>query len=115
MKPGQFHKHRVCLGILFGVVFASVWPAGATVTTNIFSTQFEATEGYSTTTNLVGQNGWLGFGSGGNGLVPDSFTNQAHAHSTADYEDDVENEPITQSPNHPITQSPPPVLPAGEC
>ena len=76
MKPGQFHKHRVCLGILFGVVFASVWPAGATVTTNIFSTQFEATEGYSTTTNLVGQNGWLGFGSGGNGLVPDSFTNQ---------------------------------------
>ncbi len=62
---------------MLGLAFASAWPAGATATTNVFSTQFEATEGYSTTTNLVGQNGWLGFGSGGNGLVSDySFTNQ---------------------------------------
>jgi formylglycine-generating enzyme required for sulfatase activity len=58
----------MCLCILFGLGFASVRPAFA-ATTNIFSTQFEATEGYSTTINLVGQNGWLGFGSGGNGLV----------------------------------------------
>lgn len=71
MNPQKFHRRVACLGILFGVAFASVRPAGATVTTNIFSTQFEATEGYSTTTNLVGQNGWLGFGSGGNGLVTD--------------------------------------------
>jgi hypothetical protein len=71
MNPQKFHRRVACLGILFGVAFASVRPAGATVTTNIFSTQFEATEGYSTTTNLVGQNSWLGFGSGGNGLVTD--------------------------------------------
>ena len=76
MNPRQFHQHAVCLCILVGVAFASVWPAGATVTTNIFSTQFEATEGYSTTTNLVGQNGWLGFGSGGNGLVSDQIVGQ---------------------------------------
>src|SRR5436190_16122453 len=69
MNPGQFHKRWVCLCIMLGLAFANVWPAGATATTNIFSTQFEATEGYRTTTNLVGQNGWLGFGSGGNGLV----------------------------------------------
>ena len=76
MNSRQFHKHAVCLGILFGVAFASVGPAAATVTTNIFSTQFEVAEGYSTTTNLVGQNGWLGFGSGGNGLVPDYIVGQ---------------------------------------
>jgi hypothetical protein len=45
-------------------------------TTNIFSTQFEATEGYLTATNLVGQNGWLGVGSGGNGVVTNYFEGQ---------------------------------------
>src|ERR1043165_9327265 len=77
MKPRPFQKPAVCLCILVGVASASLWPAGATVTTNVFFTRFEAAEGYVTTTNLVGQNGWLGFGSGGNGLVSDySFTNQ---------------------------------------
>lgn len=71
MNPQRTYLHVVCLGILFGVAFASVRPAGATVTTNIFSTQFEAAEGYSTNLDLAGQNGWLSFGSGGNGLVTD--------------------------------------------
>lgn len=76
MNAQKIHPHAVCLGILVGMVLAGVGPAGAAVTTNIFTTRFEATEGYSTATNLVGQNGWLGFGSGGNGLVSDYFTNQ---------------------------------------
>jgi hypothetical protein len=77
MYPRKLHEHAVCLCLLVGAAFAGVSPAGAALTTNIFTTHFEATEGYSTTTNLVGQNGWLGFGSGGNGVVSDySFTNQ---------------------------------------
>ena len=75
MNPQQFHRHAVSLCILVGIALANAQAAGAAIT-NIFSTQFEATEGYSTNLDLVGQNGWLGFGSGGNGLEPDSFTNQ---------------------------------------
>jgi hypothetical protein len=56
-------------GILLAAAFVIVPLTGASITTNIFSTQFEAAKGYSTATNLVDQNGWLGFGSGGNGVV----------------------------------------------
>lgn len=75
MKLPQFHQHAVCLCILFGLGFAGVRPTGA-ATTNIFSTQFEAAEGYSTTIDLVGQNGWLGFGSGGNGVETNYIVGQ---------------------------------------
>jgi hypothetical protein len=36
---------------------------------NIFFTQFEPGQGYSTNLDLIGQGGWLGEGSGGNGIV----------------------------------------------
>lgn len=75
MKLPQFHQRAVCLCILFGLGFAGVRPTGA-ATTNIFSTQFEAAEGYSTTIDLVGQNGWLGFGSGGNGVETNYIVGQ---------------------------------------
>lgn len=39
----------------------------------LFYTGFEATEGYDASKNLRGQRGWLGEGSGGNGLVRDFF------------------------------------------
>jgi len=39
----------------------------------IYQTGFEANEGYNTNLDLVGQNGWVGAGSGGNGLVTDFF------------------------------------------
>lgn len=80
MNPEKLHRHVACLCILFGVAFANVRPAGG-ITTNIFSTQFEATEGYGSTTNLVDQNGWLGFGSGGNGLFSGYFAGEGqHAY-----------------------------------
>lgn len=44
--------------------------------TNIFSTQFEPGEGYTTASNLVGQAGWLGDGSGGNGILNNSIVSQ---------------------------------------
>jgi hypothetical protein len=44
--------------------------------TNIFFTQFETTEGYNTTNDLVGQNSWVGDGSGGNGILTNFFTGE---------------------------------------
>lgn len=38
-------------------------------TTNVYFTAFEATNGYSTNLTLVGQAGWIGDGSGDNGVV----------------------------------------------
>ena len=45
----------------------------ASIFTNVYSTGFEAGEGYNTSLDLIGQNGWIGFGSGGNGLVTNFF------------------------------------------
>lgn len=39
----------------------------------IYSTGFEAEEGYDAKISLVGQNNWIGFGSGGNGIVTNFF------------------------------------------
>jgi len=75
MSLQRFPKHAVCLCVLAAIALAVARQAGAALT-NIFSTQFEATEGYNTNLDLIGQNGWLGFGSGGNGLEPNAFTNQ---------------------------------------
>ncbi len=41
--------------------------------TGIYSTGFEMSEGYSLALTLAGQNGWVSFGTGGNGLVYDYF------------------------------------------
>jgi hypothetical protein len=42
----------------------------------IYSTGFQASEGYNTNLDLVGQNGWRKLGSGGNGLLTDVFPGQ---------------------------------------
>jgi hypothetical protein len=39
----------------------------------IYSTNFELSEGYDPRYTLVGQKGWLGFGSGGNGILTNFF------------------------------------------
>jgi hypothetical protein len=39
----------------------------------VYQTAFERTQGYNTNLDLVGQNGWLGAGSGGNGVLPGFF------------------------------------------
>jgi len=44
--------------------------------TNVFFTQFETGEGYSTALDLVGQNSWVGDGSGGNGILANFFAGQ---------------------------------------
>ncbi len=39
----------------------------------LYRTGFEASEGYDNRLTLVGQNGWIGYGTGGNGLVTNAF------------------------------------------
>ena len=46
------------------------WAAGPV----IYHTGFEVSEGYSTNADLAGQNGWVAYGSGGNGIVDRFFS-----------------------------------------
>ena len=46
------------------------------VTTNVYSTQFEAAQGYNINLDLIGQAGWLGSGTGGNGLLTNAIPGQ---------------------------------------
>jgi hypothetical protein len=69
MKPLHFQKPlrlipgslMICLGFL---LFANIGRAVV-----IYQTGFEPSEGYDTNADLVGQKGWVGAGSGGNGLL----------------------------------------------
>ncbi len=54
------------------VTFTSAFAAP----TNVFFTQFEPVQGYSTNLDLIGQAGWLGDGSGGNGIVNNFIAGQ---------------------------------------
>jgi len=54
---------------LFSLLCAGWLSHSLAAPTNLFSTQFEGSEGYNLNLNLAGQNGWNSFGSGGNGLT----------------------------------------------
>ena len=70
-------RFRRCLTLLCLIAInLAVEQAGLAAPTNIFFTQFETTEGYSTALDLVGQNSWVGDGSGGNGILTNFFTGQ---------------------------------------
>lgn len=58
------------LPVWLGLVFAPGSSRGAAL---LYQTGFDANEGYDTNLDLVGQNGWLGQGSGGNGIVSGWF------------------------------------------
>ncbi len=51
--------------LLLGLLINPLLAATAT----LYATRFEASEGFSTNAFLVGQNGWVSSGSGGNGIV----------------------------------------------
>jgi hypothetical protein len=53
--------------------------AGAAAPTTLYSTSFEASEGYQPGEKLVGQNNWAGAGSGGDGIVTNFFTGQVQS------------------------------------
>jgi hypothetical protein len=71
MLPPRFPSILVVIGLL-----AYSRAQGAT---NVFSTGFELSEGYSTAYELAGQNNWTKdrSGSGGNGVLPNAFGSRA--------------------------------------
>jgi hypothetical protein len=64
--------------VVAGLLAAQMTPLFA-ATTNVYSTQFEAAQGYNVNSNLVGQAGWLGDGSGGNGLISNAIPGQGQS------------------------------------
>lgn len=69
-------RHLLSVRALFFVVLLWVVPNVTTAQTNIFFTQFETTKGYDPELPLVGQNGWIGEGSGGCGFVTEYIEGQ---------------------------------------
>jgi hypothetical protein len=75
MNAQIWNRRKHCLP-LFALLFlaSSSLPArSASIFTDVYSTGFEASEGYNLSLDLIGQSGWTGFGSGGNGLVTNFF------------------------------------------
>jgi len=69
------------IGVLVVTVILLLGVNPARAATNVFSTQFETAEGYNNTLDLIGQRGWIGEGTGGNGLTEGFITNQSqHAY-----------------------------------
>ncbi len=74
LRPGDTSLLRAAprSAALTLAICLTVWTSLGTIT-NVYVTGFEASEGYSTNYTLAGQAGWLGEGSGGNGLVNNFF------------------------------------------
>jgi hypothetical protein len=75
------HAHSKSVRTVYHLaLLCLLWAAGLAnslgTPTNIFSTQFESSQGYNPNLNLAGQNGWTKFGSGGNGLTNGFFSGQ---------------------------------------
>ena len=65
-------KQRLLLPLVATFFILALTPR-CVAATAIYSTGFEASEGYNINLDLVGQNGWMSAGSGGNGLLTDVF------------------------------------------
>ena len=61
--------------VVVALLFTQFTPAFA-ATTNVYSTQFENTQGYTGALELIGQAGWTGEGTGGNGIVTNYIAGQ---------------------------------------
>jgi len=62
----------LALGV--GILVALTGPRSPAATpTVVFATGFERSEGYTNDFDLAGQNGWIAFGTGGNGIVTNFF------------------------------------------
>jgi len=75
MFPGMSLRPRNLLAAchaLLGLTLA-IAPAACALSTNLFFTKFETSEGYNSALDLAGQNGWQKSGSGGNGVLPGFF------------------------------------------
>lgn len=69
------------LGVVVAGVIGLLEVNVACAATNVYSTQFETADGYNNNLDLVGQLGWIGEGTGGNGLTQGFITGQGqHAY-----------------------------------
>jgi hypothetical protein len=75
MKSRLFLKRILRAQGLFTIALVALTSAVA-APTNVFFTQFEPVQGYSTNLDLIGQAGWLGVGSGGSGIVNNFIAGQ---------------------------------------
>lgn len=67
-------------GVAALLLLIALWPKGGlqaqprpSYGDTVYSTGFEVAEGYDPGLELVGQNNWIGFGSGGNGILTNFF------------------------------------------
>ena len=94
------------LGLLAGSLALKAQAAGRT----LYATGFEAGEGYQSDLTLVGQGGWVGDGSGGNGLV-DGFLAGQGQHGFVGYTPPTTNTESFLSVWRPINYVPGPTNP----
>ncbi len=64
------------LGLWLGLVAACSALAQTNDLVVLYSTGFEVSEGFDPDYTLVGQGGWLGYGTGGNGMVSNAFVGE---------------------------------------
>lgn len=71
MKTAAMHSRWVGTFALGLLCLVGIGASGATAT--VYATRFEVSEGFSTSADLAGQQGWTSAGSGGNGIVSNFF------------------------------------------
>ncbi|MFO1512281.1 MAG: hypothetical protein U1F83_05100 [Verrucomicrobiota bacterium] len=70
------HLQRFLTGLALIALCACARLSGLAASTNVFFTQFEFGEGYSTNYDLAGQKSWTSEGTGGNGILAGFFPGQ---------------------------------------
>ncbi len=76
LTPMNHHRTPAVVTRALGVALLAVSVVSGSCATNIFSTRFEVSEGYSTAWTLAGQQDWLGEGTGGNGIATNLIAGQ---------------------------------------
>ena len=71
-------KLKLFTWVVSSLLLQGISPTFA-VTTNVYSTQFEAAQGYNINLDLIGQAGWFGSGTGGNGLLSNAIPGQGQS------------------------------------
>lgn len=92
-------------GLLCACVLALSAPAFSAPATTVYSTTFDTDENYNDANELIGQNGWIGEGTGGNGLLNDRFPNEGQQAYVGFYEPLNDGE-LSLSAWHPINYAP---------
>src|SRR5580765_6609135 len=69
----RFLSMKCAIVFLLGILGLCFDEGLTTAQTLVFSTGFEVSEGYDEGFTLVGQNGWVSSGSGGNGILTNFF------------------------------------------